>query len=269
MLTRVCYVSHTGKVRENNEDSLLVNETLISGADMDTPHCLRWEGERLLCLVADGMGGHRKGEVASRAVLDVFRMRYGEAEDKERIGAVIRLARERLNLVAEADRSSLGLGTTISGLLVMKGTGIVFNCGDSRVYRQRGDSLERITKDHSLVQELADAGMITEEEMRTHPQKNIITSSIMGDLGHSLPVFSVRDAEIRSGDRFFLCTDGVWESMSHAEMEGCLREGGEAGIRCIYSKVFAAGARDNLSMIVVEITEKDSPYRWSAREGIP
>jgi serine/threonine protein phosphatase PrpC len=253
----ICYLSHTGQVRENNEDSLLVNEILISEGSMEGPECLRWEGERLMCLVADGMGGHWKGEVASRTVLDVFRARYDEVDNKEQIAGIMLLAREELNRIVEAERSSFGLGTTISGMVIVEGKGTVFNCGDSRVYRQRANSLEGITKDHSLVQGLADAGMITEEEMRTHPQKNIITSSLMGDLGHHLPVFSVREVEIRSGDRFFLCTDGVWESMSHGEMERCLQTDGEAGMRCISQKIFSAGARDNLTMILVDIIETD------------
>jgi serine/threonine protein phosphatase PrpC len=253
----ICYLSHTGKVRENNEDSLLVNEILISEGSMEGPECLRWEGERLMCLVADGMGGHRKGEVASRTVLDVFRTRYEEVDSKEQITDIMGLAREELNRVVETDRDSFGLGTTISGMAFLKGKGTVFNCGDSRVYRQRAKSLERITKDHSLVQGLVDAGMITEEEMRIHPQKNIITSSLMGDLGHHLPVLLVRDVELRSGDRFLLCTDGVWESMSHGEMEGCLQADGETGIRCIFHKIFSAGARDNLTLIVVDIIGTD------------
>jgi serine/threonine protein phosphatase PrpC len=253
----ICYFSHTGKLRENNEDSLLVNETLISQGNMEVPECLRWAGERLMCLVADGMGGHRKGEVASMTVLDVFRTRYEEVEGKEQIAGIVRLARERLNQVVETDSGSFGLGTTISGMMFVRGKGTVFNCGDSRVYRQRAKSLERITKDHSLVQGLVDAGMITEEEMRTHPQKNIITSALIGDLEHHLPVLSVRDVEIRNGDRFLLCTDGVWESMSHGEMERCLQAGGEAGVSCIVHKIFSAGARDNLSLVVVDISGTD------------
>ncbi len=257
MQAKVCCVSHTGKFRHNNEDSILVNEKLICAADMDVPECRTWEGERLICLVADGMGGHRKGEVASREVLDAFRRRYEEVDRKERIADVMLLAAEGLDRIVEKDMSSLGLGTTVSGLLIIGEAGIVVNCGDSRVYRQRGRSLEKITKDHSIVQELADAGMITEEEMRTHPQKNIITSAVMGDLSRRLPVFSADDLEIRSGDRFLICTDGVWESIRHDEMSRCLEEKGDAAIRCIYDKVFAAGARDNLTMIGMEIIQAD------------
>jgi serine/threonine protein phosphatase PrpC len=178
-------------------------------------------------------------------------------EGKEQIARIMRLARERLNQVVETDSGSFGLGTTISGMMIVRGKGTVFNCGDSRVYRQRAKSLERITKDHSLVQGLVDAGMITEEEMRTHPQKNIITSALIGDLEHHLPVLSVRDVEIRNGDRFLLCTDGVWESMSHGEMERCLQAGGEEGVSCIVHKIFSAGARDNLSLVVVDISGTD------------
>jgi serine/threonine protein phosphatase PrpC len=253
VLTKACYLSHTGKVRKNNEDSLLVNETLISRADMETPECLRWDGGKLMCIVADGMGGHRKGEVASRTVLDIFRTQREEIEGEEQIADVIRLARERLNSIAKSDRTGFGLGTTVSGLVIVKGRAVVFNCGDSRAYLHRGMSLNRITKDHSLVQRLVDEGMITEEEMRSHPQKNIVTSAIIGDMRADLPVFSVEEMAINEGDRFFLCTDGVWESLSRAEMERCLGKGGEEGIRCIVQKIFAAGARDNLSMIVVEI----------------
>jgi serine/threonine protein phosphatase PrpC len=269
MLARICYVSHTGKVRQNNEDSLLINGKLVSGADMESPECLEYEGRTLLLSVADGMGGHSKGEVASRTVLDEFRTRYEEVQTRRQIADVLRAGRERLNRLVEADRTNYGLGTTLSGMVLKQGKGIVFNCGDSRVYRRRGDSLEKMTKDHSLVQELADTGVITEAEMRNHPQKNIVTSAIMGDLGHELPLFSVDDVEVINDDILFLCTDGVWESVSDGEMGSCLRDGAQRGIRCIYDRIFEAGARDNLSMIAVEITERDSPYHWSGPEGTP
>jgi serine/threonine protein phosphatase PrpC len=256
VLANICFLSNTGRVRQNNEDSLLVNETLISETDMEEPECLGWQGERLLCVVADGMGGHQRGELASRTVLNVFRTRYRVVDNREWIRDVMGLAKESLDRIVEADKNSIGLGTTISGLIIMKSSAVVFNCGDSRVYLQRGGSLDRITKDHSLVQELVDAGVIAAEEMRTHPQKNIITSSIMGDLGHYLPVFSVSEFAIKGGDRFFLCTDGVWESMGHIDLEHCLEGGAEEGIRCILHKSFAAGARDNLTMIVAEIREE-------------
>jgi serine/threonine protein phosphatase PrpC len=255
MRARICYLSHKGRVRRRNEDSLLVNETLVSEADMQVPECLAGQHEKLLCLVADGMGGHRRGELASRTVLDIFRRRYREVDGREGITDAMGVAKENLDRIAEADKNSFGLGTTVAGILIANEKGLVFNCGDSRVYLQRGTSLARITKDHSLVQELVDAGVISEEQMRTHPQKNIITSSIMGDRGYQLPVFSIDEIAIGGGDRFFLCTDGVWESMAHSDMEQCLTEGGQEVIRCMTHKIFAAGAQDNLSMIMVEIME--------------
>jgi serine/threonine protein phosphatase PrpC len=256
MLAKTCYISHAGYVRSGNEDSLLVNGLLVCGADMKEPECTTLEAERLGCVAADGMGGHRKGEVASRVVLEVFKERYGEIESKDYVTFLMGLAKESLNQIAGVESGSFGLGTTLSGVMILREKAIVFNCGDSRVYRQKGGQLRRITKDHSIVQRLADEGLITEDEMRTNPQKNIITSAMVGDLRPDLPTFSVEEMGVDKGDRFFICTDGVWESMSHAAMEKCLQQDAlEEGVRCLYRKVFEDGARDNLSMIAVEITE--------------
>ncbi len=256
MLLKVCYISHAGNVRSRNEDSLLVNDLLICEAGMKEPQCLVSESDRVICAAADGMGGHRKGEVASRTVLEIFRKMYEEIEGKGQIAHVLGPAKESLNHIAETESGSFGLGTTLSGVLILRGMATVFNCGDSRVYRQRGGQLRRITKDHSLVQRLVDEGLITEDEMRTNPQKNIITSAVVGDLRPDIPVFSAEEMAIDKDDRFFICTDGVWESMSHAEMEKCLQPDLlEEGIRCLYRKVFESGASDNASMIVVEVAE--------------
>ncbi len=257
MLAKTCYISHPGYVRSGNEDSLLVNDLLVYEADMREPECLTLDAERVVCAAADGMGGHRKGEVASRTVLEVFRRGYEEIEDEDRVAYTLGIAKENLNRIARAERGSFGLGTTLSGVVIYRGRAIVFNCGDSRIYMRGGGQLRRITKDHSVVQRLVDEGLITEDEMRTNSQKNIITSAVVGDLRPDLPVFSVQEIATEKGDRFFICTDGVWESMSHADMEKCLQsEALEEGINCICRKIFASGASDNLSMIIVEVTEK-------------
>jgi serine/threonine protein phosphatase PrpC len=252
MVVNACYISNTGIVRRNNEDSILVNTVLISEADMEKAECTKIEGEKLLYIVADGMGGHQKGEVASRTVLDTFREKYGQI-DKERIGDMIRLAKQSLNRLAEADPNSFGLGTTVAGVLFAGGNAFVFNCGDSRVYRMKDTELKRITRDDSFVQELVDAGVITEEEMRTHPQKNIITSAITGDLRSEIPSFSVREIKVVKGDRFLLCTDGIWESMGHDELEGCfLGNDLKRTVECLKRRTTENGARDNFSSIVLE-----------------
>ncbi len=253
MVVNACYVSNTGRVRRNNEDSILVNELLISADEMERAECVRTEGEKLTYVVADGMGGHQKGEVASGTVLSIFKEKKGLI-DKEKIMDVMRLAKESLNKIAETDRDSLGLGTTISGMSLTDGNSFVFNCGDSRVYRLKNEAIERITRDDSLVQELVDAGIITEDEMRIHPQKNIITSAVTGDLRGDLPAFSVGEIKVKKGERFLLCTDGVWESMSHSEMEGCLSgKDLKDAVNRLAEKTMESGARDNFSIIALEI----------------
>jgi protein phosphatase len=195
-----------------------------------------------------------KGEVASRKVLEVFRERYWATDDAEGVRNIFKTARQELNRIAEADRESFGLATTVSGMLFLEGRALVFHCGDSRVYRATNGRLERMTMDHSIVQELVNAGSITEEEMRTHPRKNIITSSIMGDLGTGLPELSIREVAVKKGERFFLCTDGIWESMSKAEMEACFASRDmSAAADCVCGKALGRG-NDNLTMILLEVS---------------
>lgn len=254
MLVNACYVSHTGKVRHHNEDSLLVDDLLISAANMAEVKCLQSERDRHIFIVADGMGGHRKGEVASRAVLAVFKDEYGRADNKEDIMEIMKLAREELNRIAEDDKYSYGLGTTIAGISIIEDRALVFNCGDSRIYRLHGDFLERITKDHSLVQKLVDAGVIAEDEMRSHPQKNVITSSLTRDGQGGLPEIEMRELPVVKGQKFLLCSDGLWESMRLAEMEECYSGRYQKGVvECLYEKTMQGGARDNLSIIALEI----------------
>jgi len=253
VLVNACYVSNTGRVRRNNEDSILVNELLISEADMERTECVRTEGDRLIYIVADGMGGHQKGEVASKTVLNIFKEKNDRVV-KEQIMDIMRLAKESLNKIAEIDGQSLGLGTTISGMSLSDVDAFVFNCGDSRVYRLKDREIERITRDDSVVQELADAGIITEDEMRTHPQKNILTSSVIGDLRSDLPTFSVGQLRVKKGEVFLLCTDGVWESMSHSNVDDCLSgKDLKETVTRLAEKTIESGARDNFSIIALEI----------------
>jgi PPM family protein phosphatase len=255
MLINACYVSNAGKVRRNNEDSLLLNGTLVVMGSMRGVESLKSRGDRLAYMVADGMGGHANGEAASSTVLAVFREGYGDIDKAEHIRNLFRIAKEKLNLLVEKNHGSFGLGTTVAGIFFSSGKAFVLNCGDSRIY-EADDSPRTITKDHSLVQELVDSGTITEEEMRTHPQKNVITSALMGDLRTDLPRYSLDEIEIKKGQRFLLCSDGLWESLSKRSMAGCF---GNRGIKesaeCLFRRTLDAGATDNVSIILLEVAE--------------
>jgi PPM family protein phosphatase len=252
---KACYITHQGKIRTHNEDSILLDDLVISETSMTEPTSREYERDGALFMVADGMGGHTRGEAASRAVLTVFRERSDEMACAEDILKITSLAKDKLDAMARADTTARGLGTTVAGIFLRGAKAIIFNCGDSRVYRLDGPHLRRISKDHSLVQELVDRGMLAERDMRVHPQKNIITSAITGDLEDDAPAVFLRDLDISGLQIFLLCTDGLWESMDTSDMAGCFSGGdAETAAGCLFSKALDTAARDNISIIVLEVS---------------
>ncbi len=246
------YISNIGNAREKNEDSILVNDLLVSDVSMDIPGFIRSSEENQIYIVADGMGGHQRGEVASRTVLQVFKKRYREVRNAGDIGKIMLLSKETLNTTARDDIHNYGMGTTVSGILLAGKEAFLLNCGDSRVYLLQGGSLEKLTRDHSVVQELLDFGTITEEEMRFHPQKNIITSAVIADLRGGQPDFDVRTLSISADSTFLICTDGLWESLRRQEMGACFADQ-ESAVQCLFYRAITSGGRDNISAIVLRV----------------
>lgn len=248
-----CYITNIGNDRECNEDSLMLHDLIINDVNMVTVECLTGTGDYRLFIVADGMGGHSKGELASRTVLEVFRQNVDKYRSIDDIVDTLGKARRVLNDMVDKDHSILGFGTTVAGLLFAGEQMIVFNSGDSRVYRLSGRYLERITKDHSVVQNLVDAGLITEEEMRTHPQKHVITAAIIGDKKVDKPAVYSKAYMNDNSQRYLLCTDGIWESLSIEEMEQCFIAGSVQNIaQALFVKAMQNKAKDNVSLIVIE-----------------
>ena len=242
----------------------MLDDLVISEASMTEPSSREYGREGALFMVADGMGGHTRGAVASRAVIEVFRERSDEMACAEDILKITNLAKHRLDEMARADHTARGLGTTVAGIFLRHAKATIFNCGDSRVYRLDGPHLRRISRDHSLVQELVDRGMLTERDMRVHPQKNIITSAITGDLEDDAPAVFLRDVEISGRQIFLLCTDGLWESMDTSDMAGCFSGGdAEAAVSCLFLRAMATSAGDNISIIVLEVTASPGSARSS------
>lgn len=254
---KIAYVSNPGKVRKNNEDSVLVDEKLLFEANMPKPEYIIIEKETAVFAVADGMGGHQCGEAASRATLEVFNENIEQIKDIRDIQVLIKMSKNILNQMAADDPKIYGLGTTVTGLLLKHQDAYIFNCGDSRVYKinpnAHQEQIKKITKDHSLVQEMVDNGLITEDEMLTHPRKNIITSAIIGDLKKENPEIFLQEMTLKLGEKFLICSDGVWESISRPELEECFdRETIKESAESLFSKVMASNARDNLSFIIFE-----------------
>ncbi|WP_430645488.1 PP2C family protein-serine/threonine phosphatase [Agromyces sp. GXS1127] len=233
--------THVGNVRTVNEDALLAQPPVY--------------------LVADGMGGHARGDAASRAVVDTFRRHLDEGAPStpERVLDAIHSSNDVVRTLSdEGDEGTAVAGTTVAGVaLVDAGDGrgvhwMVFNVGDSRVYVWDGRRLEQVTVDHSAVQEMVDAGLLRPDEAERHPDRNVITRAVGAD-EHVEPDVWLIPATGRQV--FLICSDGLSKEVGDAEI-GRILAGhsmhavGLAGE--LVDAALAAGARDNVSAIVVE-----------------
>ncbi|HEY3881287.1 MAG TPA: protein phosphatase 2C domain-containing protein [Trebonia sp.] len=209
-----------------------------------------------LFAVADGMGGHGSGDVASRIAIEemtacvALRPLFTEA---------VLTALEHANRhIIERDEANR-MGTTLTGLAALETAGadhlMVFNIGDSRVYRLAGHRLEQITVDHSEVQELVLAGVITREQARTHPRRNVVTRALGSDAG-SLPDHWLLPAV--SGDRYLICSDGLFGELPDEVILPLLAAGTpQQAAEALVGAANDAGGRDNVTAIVVDVDSDD------------
>lgn len=204
--------------------------------------------------VADGMGGHVGGAAAAEAVVEALRSLTGEsATTVQGIRLALQRADGEIRAFRGADRS--GAGTTVAGVaLVDEGEGpqwAVFHVGDSRVYRWTGDRLEQCTRDHSVVQELIDAGYLTDEGAATHPQRHIITRAL--GVGPR-PEADVVLLPVVPGDRFLACSDGLTGELGDDRLAELLGSGRsvEETATTLTAAAESVGARDNVTVVVVE-----------------
>jgi protein phosphatase/serine/threonine-protein phosphatase Stp1 len=226
--------THPGAVRPRNEDALL-----------ERPDIGLW-------VVADGAGGHGSGDVASNAIVAAMQMIPPGLAAAELLAQVrLRLTAVHQELQEEAARRGPGriLASTVVVMLARGEHFAMLWAGDSRAYLLRQGTLARVTKDHSLVQELVDQGTLSEAEAESHPQANVITRAIGAQGPLELDKVSGRIIE---GDRFLLCTDGLFKTMAEAEITAMLMAG--ADVQAIVTEAVSRGARDNVSAIAVDCT---------------
>ncbi len=204
-------LSDVGCVRELNEDS-------GGYIQPDDPELLRSKG--LLILVADGMGGHSAGEVASRLAVDVITRSYYEQDGDPHtaLQCAFREANQEIHKAAEKDATKNGMGTTCTALVLQDGTAISAHVGDSRLYLVREDSIYLMTEDHSAVMEMVKAGLITLEQARHHPEKNVILRA-MGSHAEVEVTTWQEPFPVRPGDRFLLCSDGLYDLVEDEEIK--------------------------------------------------
>ena len=227
--------SEVGLHRSGNEDSALINGVLIA--------------------VADGMGGHAGGEVASKVAITTLAQTLpllnNDEMDSESLedflqSSVLDVDNE-IRLTAEADDRLSGMGTTLTAIALYRNKAYVLHTGDSRAYRLRGKEFTQITKDHSVVQELIDAGTITEEEAAVHPQRSVLTNVLMGH-GNITPLLI--EYEVKAGDKFLLCSDGLSNVVSNQEIHKYLDE--DDTLSKLISLTYERGAPDNVTVVIAE-----------------
>jgi protein phosphatase len=232
--------SDVGLLRELNEDSM-------------------YAGPRLLA-IADGMGGHAAGEVASRVAIESVAPLDDDQPGADLVTSLreaVETASRFLQDMAEADTALDGMGTTLTALLFAGARLGLVHIGDSRGYLLRDGVLTQITHDHTLVQHLVDEGRITPEEASTHPQRSWITRSLTGRGELELDL-SIR--EVREGDRYLLCSDGLSGPVSEETIADTLRAAADPQRACdqLVELALRAGGPDNVTAIVADVVGSDA-----------
>lgn len=231
-----------GLIRPNNEDSMLE------------------AGERGVFAVADGMGGHAAGEVASRMAVDALEEALdassppSTAEAADPLIRAFATANDEIRRRGHAETDKRGMGTTLSVLLALpdEGRGLIAHVGDSRVYRLRDNALEQLTTDHTWVQERVEAGVLTEEQARDHPYSSILTR-VLGAEDSIVP--DIMTVDTVPGDLYLLCSDGLTGMVRDVEIQRILKEDKSlrARARKLLDAAKQAGAFDNVTLVLVRI----------------
>jgi protein phosphatase len=274
-----CGQTDTGLARLHNEDSFRV------------------DSDNGLYVVADGMGGHSHGEVASRIAIETI-VRALRAPEAVRMPAripaeapatggaglaqgtagtarlaqtgagpgtlrphslrfkdAIRRAHDAMLNAIRDDLRLQGMGTTVAGLLVRDGVGAVAHVGDSRVYRLRGGELSLLTRDHTWVNEQVVAGFLTEEQARTHPLRNVVTRALGGE---AEVMVDVQEVELRKGDLYLVCSDGLTSMLTDAEIKSRLVSGKPLDEICrsLIADANERGGVDNITVIIARVQEE-------------
>lgn len=235
-------ITDTGRLRNSNQDCVFCEENEIG----------RFPN---LFLVADGMGGHQAGDLASRMCVNEIAAQISKIEARTPVGAfetAIQEANTRVYQKSLEDVAFSGMGTTLVGAVIQGNTAYIVNIGDSRLYLYH-ETLRQITVDHSLVEEMVQSGEIQKEEMRTHPNKNIITRALGTDTSVRPDCFEVK---VEEGDVILLCSDGLTNMVDDTAIEETLREHRDdmklAG-ESLVQQANEAGGKDNISVILVRL----------------
>ncbi len=241
MKLQVCAKTDIGLSRNNNEDRYFVDK------------------QRGLFIVADGMGGHAAGEVASQiAVETVCQVLHSvdKTNPQQQLKQAVTEANLAVRQAAKVNPSLHGMGTTLSIILLHQQQGYLAHVGDSRIYRLRNQKLQQLSDDHSLVGEQLRQGTITPEQAKSSSLGNILLQAI--GLSPQLDIYQTK-ISLASTDQFLLCSDGLTDMVSDTEIEKHLRQPGTIDLRCdaLINAALAAGGKDNITAILLQIEQLD------------
>lgn len=238
-------ITDKGIVRRQNEDTYITHVVP--------------ESEIAVCIVCDGMGGARAGSVASAEASNEFMAALVPAMQEnmsmQSLTQAIKVAVDRANAAVFAEAVNNpeynGMGTTIVGVAISGENTAVLNIGDSRAYRINNDGIFRITRDHSVVEDMIDRGDLTREQARSHPSKNLITRAIGTD---SSVMCDIYDVELKSGEYILLCSDGLTNMISEQEILYEILHGEDIDTCCqrMLEIVISRGAPDNVTIVLLQ-----------------
>lgn len=251
---KACGLSDVGMLRSHNED------------------CFDIDPKQQMFVVADGMGGHSHGEIASRIAVQAIREFIQQTADHDktwpfvydprlqrhsnRLKAAIRIAHDRVLRAIRQDSSLHGMGTTVVGVLLAGETAAIAHVGDSRAYLLRNGKLDLLTQDHTWVNEQVVAGYLSEEQARSHPLKNVVTRALGGDAEVAV---DVREFEVETGDVLLLCSDGLTTMLADAEIQEQIRASQDLDLVCrtLVRQANARGGYDNVTVLLVRVEPED------------
>ena len=213
-----------------------------------------------LFVVADGMGGAQAGEVASQTAVEVFKHGLPDGVPEATLQQMIGVANRNIHDQAHADSSLSGMGTTITAAFVNseREEVVVGHVGDSRAYRLRSGILQRLTRDHSLVEEMRRRGQITEEQAEDHPQRSIITRALGPEPEVEVDIQAV---PAEPGDIFLLCSDGLTTMLNDERIRELVNGATslEAAVKTLVDEANRAGGRDNITVSIFQVEDPENP----------
>ncbi|MCI8363636.1 MAG: Stp1/IreP family PP2C-type Ser/Thr phosphatase [Eubacterium sp.] len=235
-------ITDKGRTRNTNQDYVFCEENAVGSF----PN---------LFIVADGMGGHNAGDTASRMCVEEVVSQIEQSTKVTPIGIfeqAVAAANEKVFQASLSDKALNGMGTTIVATVVFGDTAYIVNVGDSRLYVCK-DTFRQVTIDHSLVEEMVQSGKLQKEDMRTHPNKNIITRALGTNSKVKADCFEI---EVDEGDVLLLCSDGLSNMLEDEKIERIIRSNSEnmseAGKQLV-QEANEAGGKDNISVVLIQV----------------